>query len=597
VIANIAQSFNLNLMAGILVGFLIALNTILLAIEDRRAVMGTIGAIGIRPVALLGGMLGEGAVIGVLGGFLGVPSGFLLGRHLVDSFGQAMLAGSGATAKADFSPDLIVVGAVAGILCGVFAMAGPAVRLVRERPVASMSSAGGIQHAREISTWILPCAAAMMAGAYVLCTMVARGSLPIDAGTNGMTLGMFGLGLVAIWGAPRFAGLSAKLLAVARSDVGRLLNADVRRYALLFALSTAVLAVGAMLAIAAHSMQLLGAKQIAAEKPDRLPNALLIASQSILDQRDGQLADTTVELVKGAAGGRPVSTRWRSMISSGSSSRLVIGMTPGDWYSRALYQPIGVADDFWQGMGNGEIGLSEVAAGRLGATNGATVELPTVHGPKRYRVAGIFRPRVVNDAAVGDIVLVTQDISRSDWAAICDQVAVAFPSADDASAHRDDFIHLGAGLVAYDNTQWRSAATHAIARFMRPLTNAGYVVMVAAGVSVLNVFVLGLVQRKRERAALRAIGILAGQEQAVVIAHAGLLGVVAAVFGGLGGLGLSYLWALDSPVQYGLSIDWAVLELPLRTGAVAVFFLVAAAAVYPVIQARRLESSELLRGA
>ena len=132
---------------------------------------------------------------------------------------------------------------------------------------------------------------------------------------------------------------------------------------------------------------------------------------------------------------------------------------------------------------------------------------------------------------------------------------------------------------------------------MRPLTNAGYVVMAAAGVSVLNVFVLGLVQRKRERAALRAIGVVAGQEQAVVIAHAGLLGVLAAVFGGLGGLGLSYLWALDSPVQYGLNINWAVLELPLRTGAVAVFFLVAAAAVYPVIQARRLESAELLRDA
>ena len=78
-------------MSGILVGLLIALNTILLAVEDRRAVMGTIGAIGARPVGLFGGMLGEGAVIGVLGGLLGVPSGFLLGSHLVDRFGEAML--------------------------------------------------------------------------------------------------------------------------------------------------------------------------------------------------------------------------------------------------------------------------------------------------------------------------------------------------------------------------------------------------------------------------------------------------------------------------------------------------------------------------
>jgi putative ABC transport system permease protein len=596
VLANASQSFNLNLMAGILVGFLIALNTILLAVEDRRAVMGTIGAIGARPVGLISGMLGEGAVIGVLGGLLGVPSGFLLGRHLVDRFGQAMLAGSGATLTAHFSPALIVIGAVAGILCGVLAMAGPAVRLVREGPLSSMASAGGVQHARRIPTWSLLTGAAMMAGAFAMCKIVARGSLPIDVATNGMTLGMFGLGLVTMWGAPRGAGLLAELLTVARSDVGRLLNADIRRYTLLFALSAGVLAVGASLAIAAHCIQLLGARQIAAEKPDRLPDALLIASQSILDQRDGQLAAATFELVKGAADGRAVSSRWRSTISSGSSSRLVIGVTPGDWYSRALYQPTGVPDIFWQGVQNGEIGLSEVAAGRLGVAEGATVELSTVHGPKRYRVAGIFRPRVVNDTAVGDIVLVTESLSRSDWAAIRDQVAVAFPSADDASAHRDDFVGLGAGLSVYDNEQWRSAATQGITRFLRPFTNAGYVVMAAAGLSVLNVFVLGLVQRKRERAVLRAIGVLAGQEQAVVVAHAGLLGLLAAVFGGLGGVGLSYLWALVSPVQYGIKIDWDVLELPLRTGVTAVFVLVAAAAMYPVIQARRLESAELLRG-
>ncbi len=595
-LANASQSFNLNLMSGILVGFLIALNTILLAVEDRRAVMGTIGAIGARPVGLFGGMLGEGALIGVLGGLLGVPSGFLLGRHLVDRFGQAILTGSGATLTAHFSPALIMIGAVAGILCGVLVMAGPAVRLVREGPLASMVSAGGVQHARRIPTWPLLVGVAMMAGAFAVGKIFARGSLPIDVGINGMTLGMFGLGLVTVWGAPRGAGLSAKLLTAARPDVGRLLNADVRRYTLLFALSAGVLAVGATLAIAAHSMQLLGARQIAAEKADRLPDSLLIAGQSILDQRDSQLAAATFELVKGAADGRAVSSRWRSTISSGSSSRLVIGVTPGDWYSQALYQPTGVPEILWQGLRDGEIGLSEVAAGRLGVAEGATVELPTVEGPKHYRVAGIFRPQVVNDTAVGDIVLVTDRLARSDWAAIRDQVAVAFPSAEDARSHRDDFVDLGAGLSVYDNEQWHSAATQGITGFLRPFTNAGYVVMAAAGLSVLNVFVLGLVQRKRERAVLRAIGATPRQEQAVVVAHAVLLGVLAAVFGGLGGIGLSYLWALGSPVQYGIKIDWDVLVLPLRTGAIAVFVLVAAAAVYPVIQARRLESAEVLRG-
>ena len=99
---NATQSFNLNLLSGILIGFLISLNTVLLAVEDRRAVMGTIGAIGARPIGLLGGMLGEGAAVGVLGGLLGVPSGFLLGKYLVERFGQAMLAGSGGSVASAF---------------------------------------------------------------------------------------------------------------------------------------------------------------------------------------------------------------------------------------------------------------------------------------------------------------------------------------------------------------------------------------------------------------------------------------------------------------------------------------------------------------
>jgi putative ABC transport system permease protein len=94
---------------------------------------------------------------------------------------------------------------------------------------------------------------------------------------------------------------------------------------------------------------------------------------------------------------------------------------------------------------------------------------------------------------------------------------------------------------------------------------------------------------------LRAIGATPGQEQAVVIAHAGLLGLLVGLLGGLGGVGLTYLWSLGSPVYYGINIGWDVLGLPLRTGMAAVAMLVVAAAVYPVIHSRRLETVEVLR--
>ena len=595
VFANSTQALNLTALAGIIVGVLVAVNTILLAVEDRRAVMGTIGAIGAKPLGLFGGMLGEGAVVGFLGGLLGVPSGFLLGAYLVDRFGRSMLAGSGGTIAAHFTPNLIVMGAAAGIVCGILAMFGPAARLVRDGPLASMASAGGVQRARTIPMWPLIVGAGLLAAAVVLLRIFEHGSLPLSMGMNGLTVGLCGVVLVTAWIAPRAAGLSSGLLTKVRPAVGRLLGADIRRYTLLFAFSAALLAESTSLAIGSNSMQLLGTEQIAAEKADRLPAALLISAQSVLDQREGRLSDATFELVTTAADGRSVSSHWQSTISEGTLSRQVVGVTPGDWYSQALYQPTDLRERFWQGLRDDEVGLTEIAASRLGVAAGDTVELPTVEGPKHYRVAGIFRPQMVNDAAVGDIVLVSEGLARADWAAVRDQVAVAYPSSADATAHRTDFLNLDAGLFVYDNEQWRSVATNGITRFLQPITFAGFVVMAAAGLSVLNVFVLGLVQRKRERAALRAIGVTTGQEQAVIIANACLLGLLVAGLAVLGGVGLTYLWSLGSAVFYGIKIEWGVLQLPLRTGVAAVFILVLSAAVYPVFHSRRLETVEELR--
>ncbi len=591
------QNLTLTALAGIIVGVLIAVNTILLAVEDRRAVMGTIGAIGAKPAGMFGGMIGEGILVGLLGGLLGVPSGFLFGAYLVDTFGRSMLAGSGGTVAAHFTPNLILIGAAAGMVCGIVAMTGPAAGLVRDGPLASMASAGGVQRARKIPLWPLVAGAILVGVAIVVSKIFERGSLPLSMGINGLTVALCGVVLMTVWIAPRAAGLLIELVTVVRPAVGRLLGADFRRYTLLFALSAALLAESASLAIGSHSMQLLGTEQIAAQKTDRLPAALVIAGQSVLDQRDGQISDPAFALVTAAAGGRNVSSRWRSTISSGTSSRLVAGVTPGDWYSRGLYEPNNTPDGFWEGLRDGQIGLSPIAATRLGAAAGDTVELPTVDGPKRYRVAGIFRPRMVNDAAVGDIVLVSEHLARSDWAAVRDQAAVAFPSAAEASAHRDDFVNLGAGLWVYDDAQWRAEATTGITRFLQPLSFAAYVVMVAAGLSVLNVFVLGLVQRRRERAVLRAIGMTPGQEQAVIIANAVLLGLLAAGVAVLGGVGLTYLWSLGSPVYYGITIDGGLALPALATVAAAVFSLVLAAAVYPVLHARRLETVEVLRTA
>ncbi len=60
-------------------------------------------------------------------------------------------------------------------------------------------------------------------------------------------------------------------------------------------------------------------------------------------------------------------------------------------------------------------------------------------------------------------------------------------------------------------------------------------------------------------------------------------------------LGRGLTVVAGSPVYYRIKIDGGVLAPSLRTGVTAATVLVMAAAVYPVIHTRRLETVEALR--
>ena len=385
-----------------------------------------------------------------------------------------MLAGSGGTIAAHFTPNLIVIGAAAGIVCGILAMFGPAARLVRDGPLASMASVGGVQRARTIPMWPLIVGAGLLAAAVVLLKIFERGSLPLSMGINGLTVGLCGVVLVTVWIAPRAAGLSSGLLTNVRPAVGRLLGADIRRYTLLFALSAALLAESTSLAIGSNSMQLLGTEQIAAQKADRLPAALLISAQSVLDQRDGRLSDSTFELVTGAADGRSVSSHWQSTISSGTLSRQVVGVTPGDWYSQALYRadrrPRQVLAGLARRRGRPDRDCRQPARRCRGRHR------RTAHRRRAEAVTGWLESSVHRWSMTPQWA--TSCWSPKDW-----RVPIGLPYATRSRwpirppptrpPTASDFLNLGAGLFVYDNEQWRSVATNGITRFLQPLTFAG----------------------------------------------------------------------------------------------------------------------------
>ena len=230
---------------------------------------GTIGAIGAKPFGLFGGMLGEGAVVGRPRGTVGcskrLPARDVSGEQI-----RAIHVGRVRRRHhSAFHAGLIAIGAVAGDPLRNPRDDRAGLRLVRDGPLASMASVG------ECSAPGYPDVAALvgvglLAGAVVVLKIFERGSLPLNVGINGLTVALSG-GVGD--GVDRSAWRRSPIdVADARPSRRRAAaGADFRRYALLFAMSAALLAESTSLAIGSHSMQLLGTEQVAAQKTDRLP--------------------------------------------------------------------------------------------------------------------------------------------------------------------------------------------------------------------------------------------------------------------------------------------------------------------------------------
>ena len=165
------------------------------------------------------------------------------------------------------------------------------------------------------------------------------------------------------------------------------------------------------------------------------------------------------------------------MISSGMLSRVVIGVSRvTSSGGRSTRRPPTTTDS---GRGDGDIALSQIAASRPGARTGDSVQLPTVTG---LESSGWPASSADDDRRRrgGDIVLASDALARTDWAAVRDQVSVAYSSAAEAASHRDDFAAWGGP----DRVR-RCAVAHGRHHRHHPIPvtvhTLGYVVMISGG--------------------------------------------------------------------------------------------------------------------
>ena len=590
---ELARAFRINLTAlsllALLVGVFLIYATMSFAVVQRRGTFGVLRAIGVSRRQLLTGVLGEALALGALA----TTAGLLLGQQLAEGLVELVLRTVGdlyfesSVSAVTPSPTIYWRAFALGLGMTLLAAAAPALDAARSTPNTAMSRAALERSTRLLArraTWLALPAAAVASALLLLSSrslvlafaglffVIATGALMVPAATR----------LLARLAEPlveRAFGISGSL--AARGMAASLSRTGVATAALSVAVAT-VVGIGLMI----------GSFRISVE--DWLTGTL---TADVYVNIDGeQFFDdshrTALSAIPGVRGSSL--TRFiRLPTAAGEVSLRALDPGPDGW---GLRMTAGGTEAVARMESAEGILVSEPLAYRRRLQPGDDLILPTVSGEKAFSVLGVFRDYSTN----GGTVLMPLNLYRSHWAdddingigvylddgierqAILGEMRSVFGAGTPVRYRSNDFIRERS-MAIFDRT-------FRITEVLRIL--AGVVAFFGLASAVMSIEL----ERGRELAVLRALGLRPRQVQALTLAQTGLLGLAAGLFAIPLGIAMAALLIEVINVRsFGWSMDLAIAAQPLALGVVLALSAAVLAGIYPAVRAVRVGVAGQLR--
>ena len=532
---QMTRAFSLNLSAlsllALVVGMFLVYNTMTFSVLQRRQLVGTLRALGVTRREVFVQVLSEAAILGAAGVAIGLPLGYFLGKILLGmvtrSIGDLYFALS--VRELSVGTWSILKAAALGIGAAVAASLWPAHEATSAPPRAVMSRSAIETGVRKV----LPAASAAGAGLILLgagAQLYPSRSVPLSFGGLFSIVAGYAL-LTPLATALMARGIQPVLGLVfgtpgkmaARSVPASLSRTGVAAAALVVALSTTV-GIGIMID---------SFRRTVSEWLDHALRSDIYVSSA--EDRRGfhrpSLPPDLIRRVSSAPGVSQVALVRRQFLESSSGlTELFVMRIP--WESFTAFRFLeGDARTAWEAMRGGAVIVSDPYSYRHGLHKGDVVPLRTDRGVREFPVAGVYSDYGSDQGIVG-ILGDTYDRFWDDREV--DSIGLRLsPGApiDVAVAH----IRELAGdrpVVVRSSRSLREASlrvfdrTFAVTNVLRSLS------VLIAFVGILNALMAIQMERGREHAVLRAVGLtprqtwgLVAGESAVIGAIAGLLAV------------------------------------------------------------------------
>lgn len=558
-------------MITLFVGCFLIVNTFNILVAQRTRELALLRALGATRRQILGAVLAEAALTGLVASALGSLAGILIAALLLNIFG-------GATPVLELRTFAVAI--ATGTVVTTLAALVPGRRATHIPPVAALREALPETQAiprRRIAAGVL---AAALGAALIAAGLSGKASAALPRLGFGALLLFLGTALVA----PVLIGPAVTVIAWPvrrlRGVPGRLADENARRNPRRTSLTAAALMIGVALisAVAVLTSSIKASFDAAIVGALHADLFVIPAAGGPFGpdaaaalRRDPRLRDVTEVRTSGATVGN-VSQEVLAIDPGGAGSTLALTMSSGSASSIATQNTV-IVDS------------AEALARNLRVGDHITVSFPegndvamTVGGV--YDQSGFIRGYVVSLATL------TPNVSRQRDVAILADAAPGRSLAEAEAAAKSDLATFPL-VVVFDQQGYRSFIGSSLDTLLTIITALLGLAVVIAVLGIVNTLALSVLERTRELGLLRALGMTRGQMRSMVRWESVVIALIGAALGlGLGiGLGTAFVTA-----QKDAGLDVVSIPVPLLVvyAAVAGVFGVAAA-LLPAFRAARVD--------
>ena len=598
-VAQLTDAFALNLQAlsllALVVGMFLIYNTVMFSVVQRRAVFGTLRALGVTPGQLLALILTEAAAASAVGTVLGLGLGYVLGQGAVGLVTQTIndLYFVVSVRGAPLTAGSVLKGLGLGLCAGVLAALLPGLEAARVEPVLAWRPSTFEQRSRRLVPWVGAGGAVLALGGTALLLAATRSLILSFAGLFGIVLGIALLTPLVTIGLMRAATPLTSLVAgslgriATRTVVKAVSRTGVAIAALMVAVSVTIgvsLMIGSFRSTVENWLGLALRADVYVGAPSRARAAPTLAA----DVRE------RVAAVPGVA---RVETFRLARVASPLGEVELSVVDPVAERAAGLYRvAAGGAERAWQKVLAGGVLVSEPFAYRHAVPDaGGMVTLLTDRGPQSFPVVGVY----YDYATERGTVLMARGVYDRFWddrAISSLGVYVADGVLAGEVADRLRKALAGTALQVTENRSLRRAALQIFDRTFAVTQALRVLAVVVAFIGVWSALMALQVERTRELATLVALGLTPSRLAALTFLETGLMGAVAGLMALPTGTLLATVLVEVINVR---SFGWTMrLELAPGLFVQAVALSVGAAmlaAVYPLWRLQRMPLAEGLR--